>query len=100
MTALLERLTQLELIYRMQSKEDARVKKAGLTPKAIKLIDNVPEVRFAEADEALQGHSSEEKMNLSSLLKKLLLSLFIRFIYIFNCIHNFFVEKSYLTAYN
>lgn len=75
MTALLLRLSELELIYRVQSKEDARIKRAGLTPKAIELIDKVIEIRFAEADETLKVFTVEEKNDLSRLLKKLLLSL-------------------------
>ncbi len=75
MTALLDRLTKLELIYRASNKSDGRIKLAGLTGKGIKIIDKAIEKRFKEANLAVAVFNKKEHSALSALLKKLLLSL-------------------------
>jgi len=75
MTALLNRLTKLKLIYRLPDKIDGRIKRAGLTKKGIEIIDEAIEVRFEEASNSIETLNKEERKVLSNLLKKLLLNL-------------------------
>jgi len=75
MTALLNRLTKLELIYRSPDPKDGRIKLVGLTPEGVKLIDNAIETRFIEASDSIKSLNKTEYMALSILLKKLLKSL-------------------------
>lgn len=75
MTALLDRLTKLELIYRASSKNDGRIKLAGLTKKGIEVIDKAIEKRFKEANLSVAVFNKTEHIALSALLKQLLLSL-------------------------
>ncbi|MEE9361606.1 MAG: MarR family transcriptional regulator [Cellulophaga sp.] len=75
MTALLNRLTKLKLIYRSPDPKDGRIKSVGLTPKGIKLIDKAIETRFIEARDSVKWLSKNENNDLSKLLKKLLKSL-------------------------
>jgi len=75
MTALLDRLTKLELIYRSPDAVDGRIKRAGLTKKGIQLIDNAIEIRFEEATNSIAGLTQEEQEQLIPLLKKLLFSM-------------------------
>ncbi|WP_271767793.1 MarR family winged helix-turn-helix transcriptional regulator [Aquimarina algiphila] len=75
MTALLDRLVRLNLIYRSPDQNDGRVKLAGLTKKGIKTIDKAIEKRFEEANEAVQVFDASEKDTLSRLLKKMILHL-------------------------
>lgn len=72
MTALLDRLVKLDLIYRSQDQKDGRIKLAGLTKKGIEIIDKAIEVRFGEADNAVSVFNQAEKEQLSTLLKKLM----------------------------
>lgn len=74
MTALLDRLTKLELIYRAPDTKDGRIKLAGLTKKGIKIIDKTIEIRFKEASESVSMLTEVEKEKFSELLKKMLLS--------------------------
>ena len=74
MTALLNRLTKLELIYRVPDKKDGRIILAGLTDKGKKLIDEAIEIRFNEAQESVEVLNDSEFKNLSILLKKMLVS--------------------------
>lgn len=75
MTALLNRLTKLELIYRVPDKKDGRILLAGLTDKGKKVIDEAIEIRFNEARKSIEVLNNLESKNLSSLLKKMLVSL-------------------------
>lgn len=75
MTALLNRLTKLELIYRSPDPKDGRIKLVGLTPKGIELIDKSIETRFIEASDSIKTLNKTENRTLSILLKKLLKSL-------------------------
>jgi len=75
MTALLNRLTKLELIYRVPDKKDGRVILAGLTDNGKKIIDEAIEIRFLEAKKSIEVLSNVESKNLSALLKKMLVSL-------------------------
>jgi len=75
MTALLDRLTKLELIYRSADSNDGRIKRAGLTKKGKKVIDKAIEIRFEEAGESINGLSKTEEKTLGILLKKMLAGL-------------------------
>lgn len=75
MTALLDRLTKLELIYRAPDKKDGRIKLAGLTEKGIKIIDDAIVLRFKEAKLSVEVLNKTEQKELSVLLKKLLIFL-------------------------
>lgn len=75
MTALLDRLTKLDLIKRMLDPKDGRVKTASLTQKGKTVIDHAIKFRFNEADESINMFSKTEKETLSALLKKMLLHL-------------------------
>jgi DNA-binding MarR family transcriptional regulator len=75
MTALLNRLIKLDLIYRAPNTQDGRVKLAGLTEKGIKIIDEAIVLRFKDAKSAVEVFNKEEHDNLANLLKKLLVSL-------------------------
>jgi DNA-binding MarR family transcriptional regulator len=75
MTALLDRLVKLKLIYRSSDPKDGRVKLAGLTKKGVKVIDKAIEIRFIEAKCAVEVFNKKEHQELSVLLKKLLVSL-------------------------
>ncbi len=74
MTALLDRLTKLEFIYRVVDEKDKRVKRAILTSKGIDIIDKAIEIRFKEAQNAISPLSFLEQQHLSFLLKKLMSS--------------------------
>ena len=71
MTALLDRLTKRDLIYRTRDDKDSRVKRAGLTEKGIKTIDKAIENRFQDASDTISNLSKLEKKTLSELLKKM-----------------------------
>ena len=75
MTALLNRLTKLKLIYRSPDPKDGRIKLVGLTKKGYKLIDKAIETRFLEASDSMKTLNKIENRELSALLKKLLKSL-------------------------
>ncbi|WP_159023724.1 MarR family winged helix-turn-helix transcriptional regulator [Formosa sp. L2A11] len=75
MTALLDRLTKLELIYRAPDKNDGRIKLAALTEKGIEVIDKAIVIRFDEAKDSVNYFEQEEQEQLSSLLKKMLTAL-------------------------
>ena len=74
MTALLDRLTKLELIYRSPDSIDGRIKRAGLTKKGVELIDDAIEIRFEEAKNSLNILTKKEQKQLIPLLKKLMSS--------------------------
>jgi len=74
MTALLDRLSKLDLIYRNPDTKDRRIIRAGLTTKGISTIDKAIKMRFAEANNTVSIFNSNEREKLSILLKKLLLS--------------------------
>ena len=75
MTALLDRLTKLELVYRAPDPKDGRIKLAGLTEKGVELIDKAIEIRFNEAKLAIEIFNKKEHATLAALLKKLLISI-------------------------
>lgn len=74
MTALLKRLSGLGLIYRAQDAKDGRIKLVGLTKKGAEIIDRATETRFMEATESIKILNNTENQDLSSLLKKILIS--------------------------
>ena len=75
MTALLDRLTKLELIYRTPDEKDGRIKLAGLTKHGKEIIDKAIVTRFEEAKSSVSVFKSREHDQLSKLLKKMLKSL-------------------------
>jgi len=75
MTALLDRLTKLELIYRAPDAKDGRIKLAGLTEKGIKIIDEAIVIRFRDAKSVVAVFDKAEHKELAVLLKKLLIFL-------------------------
>lgn len=75
MTALLDRLTKLDLISRAPDETDGRIKKAVLTEKGKKVIDEAIKIRFEEALDAVSVLDKSAQTNLAKLLKELLLSL-------------------------
>lgn len=75
MTALLERLTKLDLVYRAEDATDKRVKLVGLTKKGIEVIDKAIVLRFEEASDAVESLMVKEQDQLRVLLKKLLIQL-------------------------
>lgn len=75
MTALLVRLTKLELIYRVPDENDKRIKLAGLTDKGIELIDKAIVERFEIATSAVKHLKKKKSDKLSKLLKEFLISL-------------------------
>ena len=75
MTALLDRLTKLELIYRAPDLKDGRIKRAGLTAKGIKAIDKAIKKRFAEATDAVKMFTKTERRDFAALLKTMLYSI-------------------------
>jgi len=75
MTALLDRLAKLYLIYRTTDQADKRIKRAGLTRKGIEVIDKAIEIRFNEAQESIAVFNEKEKKVLSNLLRKMTLHL-------------------------
>ncbi len=72
MTALLDRLTKLELIYRTPDEKDGRIRRAALTKNGQKVIDKAIETRFVEASDAITILDKNEKEKMTELLKKLL----------------------------
>ncbi|WP_372755206.1 MarR family winged helix-turn-helix transcriptional regulator [Labilibaculum sp.] len=75
MTALLDRLKNLELIYRAPDSKDGRIKLVGLTEKGLDVIDETIVLRFNEAKAVVQGLNENDNKELGALLKKLLKSL-------------------------
>lgn len=75
MTALLNRLSKLGLIYRAPDPKDGRVKLVGLTKKGDDLIDKASITRFEEATNAVRIFSETEKKELEYFLKKFMFSL-------------------------
>ena len=74
MTALLERLTKLEMIYQKPDEHDKRIKRAVLTPKGIETINKAIEIRFKEAQNSISVLNKKEQKELAHLLKKLMLT--------------------------
>jgi DNA-binding MarR family transcriptional regulator len=75
MTALLNRLTKLELVYRSSDSKDGRIKLVGLTAKGSNIIDKAIEQRMIEANESVNTLDESERKELSGFLKKLVVSL-------------------------
>lgn len=75
MTALLDRLTKMNLIYRASDSKDGRIKLACLSDKGKNVIDKAIVIRFNEAKESTDMLNHDEKIILSELLKKMLLNL-------------------------
>ena len=75
MTALLDRLEKMGMLYREVDSKDARVHLAILSEKGKKLIDQAIESRFDAAEAIVANLSDLEKTQLADHLKKLVLSL-------------------------
>jgi DNA-binding MarR family transcriptional regulator len=75
MTALLDRLTKMGLIYRKVDDKDKRVKHATLTALGLEKIDEAIEIRFQEARASVEFLKPDEKEQLARLLKKMMLHL-------------------------
>lgn len=75
MTALLDRLTKLNLIRRTADEKDKRIKRAVLTQKGLDTIDPAIEIRFKEAHEAIAFLDKTERDQLAQLLRKLVLTI-------------------------
>lgn len=75
MTSLLDRLTKLDLVYRLTDETDRRIKRAILTQKGIEVIDKAIEVRFNEADKSINHLSDSEKTTLTQLLRKTIINI-------------------------
>lgn len=75
MTALLERLTKLDMIYRKPDEHDKRIKRAVLTQKGIETINKAIEIRFKEAHNSIDALNKKEQKELAHLLKKLMLNI-------------------------
>lgn len=75
MTALLDRLTKLKLIYRTADEKDRRIKRAVLTEQGLQTINKAIEIRFQEAHDAIDALKNSEQKELAQLLKKLVLAL-------------------------
>ena len=75
MTALLDRLTKLNLIRRAADEKDKRIKRAVLTQKGLDTIDPAIEIRFKEAHEAIAFLDKTERDQLAQLLRKLVLTI-------------------------
>ncbi len=75
MTAALSRLEAQKYIKRGTHPRDGRVKTVSLTNKGLRLIDKTIEVRFGEAENAIQVLSAEEMKMLKPILRKLALHL-------------------------
>lgn len=75
MTALLDRLKKMGLLYRKTDPNDGRVSLAVLSEKGKNLIDLAIKSRFESAELVLSNLNPEEKKQLALHLKKLVLSL-------------------------
>jgi len=71
MTAAINRLEKKALLQRRQDARDRRVRRVSLTPKGLALIDEVIELRFAEARDAMGCLSEAEQTQLYGILRKL-----------------------------
>ncbi len=71
MTALLDRLTKRGLTRRGNSPTDGRKRTVILTEKGKKLVDEVAELRFKEASQAISCFSQKESFALSNQLRKM-----------------------------
>ncbi|MEM1110302.1 MAG: MarR family transcriptional regulator [Pseudomonadota bacterium] len=68
-TALLNRLTKKGLIARRKSAEDGRSLTARLTPKGVKLTNELIALRFEDARDAVTHLSAKEQGQIARLLK-------------------------------
>ena len=75
MTALLDRLTKLNLIRRAPDGKDKRIKRAVLTQKGLETINSAIEIRFKEAHDSIAILNKTEQENLAHLLRKLVLAI-------------------------
>ena len=73
MTNRIDRLENLGLVERKPSPNDRRSFRVQLTHEGRKVIEKAIEVRFAEAEDALDGMSQRDRKQLGSLLRNILL---------------------------
>ncbi|UII74515.1 MarR family transcriptional regulator [Flagellimonas sp. HMM57] len=74
MTALLDRLEKMELLYRLPDPKDGRVSLAVLSNQGRKIIDKAIAVRFKAAESNLLNLNKSERKQLAELLKKITVS--------------------------
>lgn len=70
-TLRLDRLEDAGLVKRIREGRDRRVVFAQLTPKGVRLIDEVAKVHFENENKLLSGLSDAERKRLAALLQKL-----------------------------
>ncbi len=75
MTALLDRLEKMELLYRLPDPRDGRVSLAVLSDKGKNIIDKAIASRFKAAESNLLNLSKSERTQLAGLLKKIAVSI-------------------------
>ncbi len=75
MTALLDRLEKMRLLYRLPDPRDGRVSLAVLSDKGKKIIDKAIASRFKAAESNLLNLSKSERAQLAGLLKKIAVSI-------------------------
>ncbi len=75
MTAVLDRLEKIGLLFRTPDPKDGRVKMAVLTKNGKNVIDKAIAIRFDEASSAIEAFEMIEKKQLSQLLKKMVVTL-------------------------
>ena len=75
MTNRIDRLENLGLVERQPSPNDRRSFQVQLTRKGRKVIEKAIEVRFAEAEDALDGVSKRDRKQLGNLLRNVLLKM-------------------------
>jgi len=73
MTNRIDRLEKLGLVERQPSPNDRRSFRVQLTREGRKVIEKAIEVRFAEAEDALDGVSKRDRKQLGNLLRNVLL---------------------------
>ena len=73
MTNRIDRLEKLDLVERQPSPSDRRSLRVQLTREGRKVIEKAIEVRFAEAEDALDGVSQRDRKQLGNLLRNVLL---------------------------
>ncbi len=75
MTNRIDRLEKLGLVERQPSPNDRRSFQVQLTREGRKVIEKAIEVRFAEAEDALDGVSKRDRKQLGNLLRNVLLKM-------------------------
>ncbi|SNY94666.1 MarR family winged helix-turn-helix transcriptional regulator [Flagellimonas pacifica] len=75
MTALLDRLEKMGLLFRLPDPKDGRVSLAVLSNKGRRVIDRAISSRFRAAESNLLGLNKSDREQLTQLLKKIIVSM-------------------------